>query len=162
MFTFFKCSPIEITLKIMNLISDKDYASLARANKEFNHIVNVISDFHLPKAASLLHSAIYYNEVPTIVHLLNSKINPSARVARLGDTALHRAVKCNSYFVAYLLLKHGAKVDMVNDKGQTPLDIAIEKHGKGSRWDLLLTPSFDKEKSLSSLTSKVKALPHTV
>lgn len=44
-----------------------------------------------------------------------------------GDTPLHYAAKQSSRCVS-LLLQHGARVDVANQKGQTPLDLAVQ-HG---------------------------------
>jgi ankyrin repeat protein len=44
-----------------------------------------------------------------------------------GDTPLHYAAKQSSRCVS-LLLRHGARVDAANKKGQTPLDLAVQ-HG---------------------------------
>jgi ankyrin repeat protein len=48
-----------------------------------------------------------------------------------GDTALHFAAQNgNDYFIQYLV-KHGAKVDVANKNGLTPLKLAQGKRGKG-------------------------------
>ncbi|KAL3490756.1 ankyrin repeat-containing domain protein [Aspergillus germanicus] len=58
-----------------------------------------------------------------IVRLLLDRVN--LRAGRNRDTALHYAARGNRVATAELLLDHGAYVNAADDKGQTPLAIAL-------------------------------------
>ena len=49
-----------------------------------------------------------------------------------GDTALHGAANRGADTIVQFLVDHGAKVDVKNKQGYTPLDIALGKNSMGA------------------------------
>ncbi len=61
--------------------------------------------------------------------LLIHKANPNIPTPS-GYTLLHSAVSSNKMSLASLLLNHGAELNALDAKGNTPLDIARKKRAK--------------------------------
>ena len=74
---------------------------------------------------TLLHVAACQNRVDMIGELLNCGV-PVNQKGEHGYTALHEAVEQGSYWSALYLIKMGADLSMMNDFGQTPLDLLPE------------------------------------
>ncbi len=63
-------------------------------------------------------------------------VDPNAADAR-GDTALHQAAFQGLDQVTGYLVEHGARLDLKNDRGQTPLAVAVARGRGGFTVDLL-------------------------
>ncbi len=83
---------------------------------------------------ALLKGMAFYNDKTDILNIQDSN----------GDTPLHIAVRNGNLLTARILLEGGAYIDKTNDKGRTPLDVAVtEYNGKNQAniVKLLLTSS---------------------
>lgn len=87
---------------------------------EFNADVNRADNGGLTP----LHLAAQYDHAAIAEFLLGQKADPDRQTLE-GDTALHRCSSSRNHprQVAALLLKAGAKVNVKNQAGQTPLDL---------------------------------------
>jgi len=83
-----------------------------------------------------LHTAAGYNRQDIMQMLLDAGADINAPATESnglmcglyfykGDTALHVAIQNNQPAAAEFLLKHGAKVDLQNETGTTPLHLAV-------------------------------------
>lgn len=72
---------------------------------------------------SILHKAVMMKDVNGIKTLLNHSANPN-HVGNMGDTPLHQAAFYNNLEIAEILIKSGAAVDITNEFGETPADLA--------------------------------------
>ena len=73
---------------------------------------------------ALHRASCNYRELPEIVKLL---ISHGADINALDKelcTPLHLAIKANKFVITNLLLDAGAAVDIMNEKGETPLSMA--------------------------------------
>jgi ankyrin repeat protein len=89
------------------------------------------------KHCTALHMAARRGNVEIAEALLDCGAEIDARDS-LGDTPLRRSVNCDKAQVAYLLLKRGADVHSIGNKGLTPLQAARANAMKqllGSRGD---------------------------
>ncbi|KAG7144119.1 Ankyrin-2 like protein [Verticillium longisporum] len=75
---------------------------------------------------NLLHIAIK-NGSGVIAHTLvvGGGADVDAREVANGDRPLHCAVRARSISMSRMLLHHGARLDLRNDAGLTPLDLAV-------------------------------------
>ncbi|EGY18962.1 uncharacterized protein VDAG_09296 [Verticillium dahliae VdLs.17] len=75
---------------------------------------------------NLLHIAIK-NGSGGIAHTLvvGGGADVDARDVANGDRPLHCAVRARSISMSRMLLHHGARLDLRNDAGLTPLDLAV-------------------------------------
>ncbi|EEY21465.1 predicted protein, partial [Verticillium alfalfae VaMs.102] len=76
--------------------------------------------------ASLLHIAIK-NGSGGIAHALvvGGGADVDARDVANGDRPIHCAIRGRSVSMSRMLLHHGARLDLRNDAGLTPLDLAV-------------------------------------
>lgn len=74
-----------------------------------------------------LHLAVGRNHFQTVEVLLNSRANCNAQIesgADAGKTPLHLAVEKNNYSMVQLLIDRGATINIADNRGKTPLDLA--------------------------------------
>ena len=91
------------------------------------------------EGVSPLHMAVKAGNKPAVVALLEAGASLAA-VDRDGQTALHYAVsrkKDPQAELVHLLLKHGASVEVVNNKGHTPMRKAMKCHNESGALALL-------------------------
>jgi len=89
----------------------------------------------LPSGFTPLHQAVAAGNLPLVTTLLEAGADPNAQrlpldeghpVAWLrSDTPLHTAARIGRTNVMELLLRHGAKLEMTNSVGQTPLGAVL-------------------------------------
>jgi ankyrin repeat protein len=81
-----------------------------------------------------LQLAATAGDVPKLEQLLNQGYPIDGRCALLGWTALHAATDAAQVDAARVLIAHGAKLDLHDERGYTPLHIAGNSSlGKGSQ-----------------------------
>ena len=97
-----------------------------------NHIVHILPDgdeapLSTDNASKLaLFYAIKKGNVKYTAFLLGlKKIDPNL-VDHDGNTALHQCVMRGQTEIVDILLKHGASVVVANDKGETPIELAMQ------------------------------------
>jgi ankyrin repeat protein len=76
----------------------------------------------------LLNTAVRAKNVEIVSLLIKKRLNVNVQDPKSGWTPLHYAALVDSYEIAALLLKHGAKTGVPSQKERTPLDIAIQKN----------------------------------
>ena len=83
---------------------------------------------------SCLHIAIRNNTKKEIVQYLLEKSNLINAMNMTGDTPLHIAVGIDNEVLGSLLIEKDANIFYLNDKGFSPLTLAIELGGKRTEW----------------------------
>lgn len=78
-----------------------------------------------------LHRAVWGAEKSKLIELLIEVGTNVNRLSNDGHTALHWAAKHNHLESARLLLAAEAQVDVLNQNGDTPLDLALRSHSQG-------------------------------
>ena len=98
-----------------------------------------------------LHNAVLVSNKTWILDLLgagadiNAQIEPTVTSKSVeweldktpGFTPLHLAASCGSEWMTRLLLERGARFDIKDGKGNTPLDIAVLRRQQGPFWALV-------------------------
>lgn len=87
---------------------------------------------------SALMLALSHREQRTVQWLLKDCSASVTTVDNAGWSPLHVAVASRQPSMVNLLLYHGARIDVTNRDGKTPLDLAVEK-GFGEEFELLRT-----------------------
>ncbi|AZL15168.1 ankyrin repeat domain-containing protein [Rickettsiales endosymbiont of Stachyamoeba lipophora] len=79
-----------------------------------------------------LHKAVErgIRALDVIKLLLNSGASVNAKDKYRLNTPLHKAIKSNSFSITNLLIDHGADTEAKNSRGQTALDVAVDKNNQ--------------------------------
>ena len=76
---------------------------------------------------TLLHEAVFHNQVKMVKLLLGAGANPDVQIrSRRGMTALHKATKEGYIDIVKILLSAGANPNIVDTVNRSPLHYAIE------------------------------------
>ncbi|KAK7920495.1 hypothetical protein PG985_008517 [Apiospora marii] len=86
--------------------------------------------------AAGLDDTAYYD--PVVQFLLDHGADPNGVGDGDGDTPLHAAVSANRTGAMRILLRHGAKADLANHQGDTPVHTAagMHRYKNGGAWGL--------------------------
>lgn len=77
----------------------------------------------------ILKAAVESNSPALIKHILQSGYDPNVTTGKLNETALHLAAEDCRNEALDLLIEYGAKVDVQNKEGQTPLHLSAKRYG---------------------------------
>ncbi|MDF3048328.1 MAG: uncharacterized protein K0R73_1446 [Candidatus Midichloriaceae bacterium] len=83
-------------------------------------------DFNKPDFFPL-HFATLLGKLEIVKMLLEKQVSANSKMKHDGSTPLHIAVRCVDFEIAKVLLESGAKIDVKNLAGDTPLDIATQE-----------------------------------
>jgi ankyrin repeat protein len=78
------------------------------------------------EGSNLVYKAASVNSKKALALLLKKDLAQVNAANKKGDTALHEAARYGSVETIKTLLKAGAKKDLKNNEGKTPLDLATE------------------------------------
>ena len=93
---------------------------------------NIYSKDHTGETT--LHIAVKYNTRKEIVQYILEKSTLTNTVNNVGDTSLHIAVNFDNEVLGGLLIEKNADIFLLNEKGFSPLILAIELGGKRTSW----------------------------
>lgn len=80
---------------------------------------------------SILGVAIEHSRIKIIDYLLSRGVNPNLPSDnKIGYYPIHMAVLFNQPEVLQLLIRYGAKLDVINKRGETPRNLAIRANKK--------------------------------
>ena len=107
-----------------------------------------------------LHIAVKRGDLRIMKYLVNQakvKIDP---INEKGNTPLHYAVKSKPVLFIDFLVKHGAKIDIMNKEEKTPESIGLEKDGPVKNYfESLKKPKSSPKTTTERLTSKTTPKP---
>uniref|UniRef100_A0A914I038 Notch n=2 Tax=Globodera rostochiensis TaxID=31243 RepID=A0A914I038_GLORO len=152
------------------LIGEAAYNSINNSEGEKDALLQVFSALYRRKETPLMRCAIMPGEQwLRIAELLIEAVDSDRRadfVNQTGDaeflgysgkTALHWAAECNNRPVIELLVRHGANREATDQKGRTPLFLAVEQ-GQYQSTETLLRLHADRTKANSSDTKIIPEL----
>lgn len=96
------------------------------------------------KERTPLHFAAYKGHTKIAAILINKGADIE-KLDRFGLRALHHAAEGGHAEMANLLVRAGARLNAPNHNKQTPLDIAIKRHGKDSEMARVLRAAMAKQ-----------------
>ena len=127
------------TLLINNLTFDKPNIDTIRNLLENGANANVQKK-HAPIINNVMKSE---NGNDIIKLLLEYNLNANFRNRYSSDYLIHSAIKLNKIDIVRILIQSGADVNIINNKYETPLDIAITVSNADIIKELLLTCNID-------------------
>lgn len=130
---------VSLLLKCGENIKARDHLGrspiLQAAKKDSFNCVRLLvesgADCHFKdwEGRGLLHCCAMNTRMTILEYRLESKIGPGSNTqSNIGHAILHDAVSQNSEAVVRLLLELGARIDIRNAQGKTPLQLAGKKN----------------------------------
>ena len=99
----------------------------------------MINEISPENGLNFLHTAVFCGaSVEVIQMLLSHGADPNVRTGLDGNTALHFACEQGNVSCAKALIKAGATVTALNDKGLTPLDVILSREENEADNELFL------------------------
>ena len=101
----------------------------------FTSLLNATNIYSKDRSGeTVLHIAVKYNTKKEIVQYILEKSSLINTVNTEGDTPLHIAVNFDNEVLGGILIEKNANIFILNDKGFSPLSLAIELGGKRGTW----------------------------
>lgn len=100
-----------------------------------------------------LHHAVWKGTKPEITHLLINAGTDVNATSHCGYTSLHWAAQNGHFESARLLLRAGARIDLLNQNGESPLDLALQWEQNQIIWLLIAGEEEAMPYTLSSSSS---------
>lgn len=127
-----KGDPVEIKYLVKEGvdINETDFTGKFEMKKSLLALLvncSVLTSLSACLGKTALHECSSRNHTRLVGYLLRHQANPNVREVRSGETPLHEAARAGHVRIIQTLLRHGADPDLVNNKGDRPIDLALNE-----------------------------------